>query len=287
MSKRVDCARHRGTAALQQCTVCQRPWCDACISRVRYADRTVTGCPMCHQALQPIDVATVAPTTREAPGFGSLLARPFKVEPLLTAFAIALPAWLSHFVPGAGRFLFWLGFAAAVAYYFQVIDHVGRGQDGMPEPTQAIEDMSDVRRAALRGILCIGVSVVPYLLWLFFLRGEDDSSNGLTWLLIGQFYMPAALLTVVITGSTAGALWPVAWVQIIARAPAQYVLLVGVYLVSIVLGFFFSTIVTPAMSEVPVVGMLLGLTLERILWFTQAALVGGFLAANAEKLGWD
>jgi hypothetical protein len=245
--------------------------------------RTFRGCPKCRHSLHPIDLATVA--THEPPRVADLLKRPFRWEALITATAIAVPVWLAGYIPFAGGIVSSVGFAAAVAYYFQVVDHVGRKRDGMPDPS-GVEDWGDVRRLSQRGLLCMLVGFAPFLIWRF---TSDDTamSTGLLWLVVGQLYMPAALLTVVITGSTAGALWPVAWAQIITRAPLQYLLLVGLYLVSIVVGFFANGFLRSELSIIPVAGTLIALTLERVLWFTQAALVGGFLAANAEKLGWD
>jgi hypothetical protein len=254
--------------------------------RVTHNNQTSASCPLCHSPLEPLNRETAAPLRASVP-LGDLLRRPFRVEPILTALAISLPVWLS-WLPGFGRFLAALGFAAAVAYYFQVIDHVGRGEDGMPESTQIIENPGDIIKFSIRGGLCVLVGLLPFLAWWYLLRdGGEAATAGLGWLVAGQVYMPAALLTVVITGSTAGALWPLAWVEIVRRAPIQYLSLAGVYLVSIVVLFFAGDVFKAALGFIPVAGGLLALTLERLLWFTQAALVGGFLARNADKLGWD
>jgi hypothetical protein len=283
--KKVDCARHWGVPALEQCGTCQRPWCNNCIARVKLADRTMTACPMCRQALQPIDRDTVA-ATRETSGIGELITRPFGLEPMITTVILAVFAWLD-FIPGMGRYLRWIGFGAVVAYYFEVIDHIGRGRPGMPETAQAFEDFSSLRRLAQRGLLCFLVGVVPYLVWNIAFGPHLNPNDGLVWLAAGQLYMPAAILTVVITGSTAGALWPVAWIQIASRAPLEYLVLVGVFLVSLVAAWFAHTELVETLSVIPVAGRLLALTVERNLWFMQAALVGGFLSRNAQKFGWD
>jgi hypothetical protein len=283
--KKIDCARHHGVPALQQCQTCQRPWCDNCIPRVKVGGQTTTACPMCRQPLQPIDRDTVA-RTREAASVGDLITRPFSGEPLLTTVILAVIAWL-EFLPGLGRYLYWIGFGAVVAYYFEVIDHIGRGRPGMPETAEAFEDFSSLRRLAQRGLLCFLVAALPYLVWNIAFGPHLNPSDGLVWLAVGLLYMPAALLTVVITGSTAGALWPVAWVQIAGRAPVEYLVLVALFLASLGAAWFAHTVLPEALSVIPVVGRLLALTIERLLWFMQAALVGGFLSRNAEKFGWD
>jgi hypothetical protein len=283
--KKVDCAKHPGVAALQQCQTCQRPWCYDCIARVNFGGRTLTGCPMCRHPLQEINRETVA-STRQTTGIGELLSRPFRTEPLLTALVLSVVAWLD-FLPGVGRFFSWIGFGAVVAYYFEVIDHIGRGRSGMPETSEAFEDVGSLRRLAQRGILCMLAGAAPYLVWKFVLGPHEDNSQAVMWLAAGQLYMPAVLLTVVITGSTAGALWPVAWLQIASRAPLEYLVLVFMFLVSTVILCVAHAGLPVALSIIPVVGRLAALTIERVLWFTQAALVGGFLARNAEKFGWD
>jgi hypothetical protein len=275
--RKAECARHPGVAALQQCATCRRTWCNGCMLRVTLDHHTSLGCPMCKTPLGPIDRTSIA---RATPPLLDLLARPLRLEPLLTTFAIAVPVALS-FLPGVGDYLAILGFAAAVAYYFQIIDHIGRGEPGMPEPMHVIEDPRDIFWLSLRGILCIAVGAAPFLVVYF--RAHEIS---LLWLAVGQLYMPAVLLAIVITGSTAAALWPIAWIQIASRAPLEYFFLVVLYLASIV-GAFFAHGMVEVFARIPFAGTLLGLLLERLLWFTQAALVGGFLARNAEKLGWD
>ncbi len=283
-----DCANHPRLPANKQCTRCMRLWCDGCVKRVTVADKRIESCPRCLATVREPELGVPA-----SGGEGVLanLARPFAGEPLITAVAIALPAWIAHVAPLGmiGHALSLLTFAATVSYYFQTIDHLGRGRDGMPEPTAGLESWSDVTSLTLRGVLCILVGVAPFLYWFWFTAHEAgaDPLVGLGLLALGQAYMPAALLTVVMTDSTVGAIWPPAWIQIIARAPAQYAILVGLYLASLAIGFVAKLAVVAFAWRVPYVGALISGAAGNVLLFAQAALVGGFLRRNADQFGYD
>jgi hypothetical protein len=95
------------------------------------------------------------------------------------------------------------------------------------------------------------------------------------------------VLTVTITNSTVGAVWPVAWARIIARAPASYALLVALFVGSIVAWWLGSWAAAATLGRVPLLGGLLVVTVDNLLAFAQAALVGGFLRRNAAALGYD
>jgi hypothetical protein len=289
LSRMQECANHPRLPANKQCTRCRRLWCDGCVKRITVGDKRIESCPRC--------LATVREPEPGVPGAideGVLrnLARPFSVEALITAVAIAVPAWLAQLLPMGllGTALSLLTFAATVSYYFQTIDHIGRGRDGMPEATGGVESWEDVASLTWRGIVCIFVGVAPFLWWFWFVARHDPTADplvGLSLLALGQAYMPAALLTVVLTDSNVGALWPPAWIQIIARAPAQYAMLVGLYLASLALGFVVKIAMVPIAWHVPYVGALVAGAAGNVLVFIQAALVGGFLKRNAEHFGYD
>ncbi|HZS36689.1 MAG TPA: hypothetical protein VFF06_07685 [Polyangia bacterium] len=255
--------------------------------RVTVGDRTIESCARCAAKVREPTPGAAVPAGER---WGATLLRPFSVEALLTALAIAVPAWLS-WIPGIGRALALLTFAATVSYYFQIIDHVGRGRPGMPEPSGGVESWSDVVSLTWRGVLCIFVGFAPFLYWYWFdarlSPGAPNPLTGLSLLLAGQTYMPAAILCVVLTDSNVGAVWPPAWIQIVARAPLSYLALVGLYLASIIAGFYLRLLFVLGGMAIPVVGSLLVGAAGNVLLFMQAAVVGGFLRRNAEHFGYD
>jgi MFS family permease len=98
-------------------------------------------------------------------------------------------------------------------------------------------------------------------------------------------YLPAVLVTVVLTGSTLGALYPVAWVRIVARAPRSYAILVLVFFAALIVGGLLIPFAGGVLAHVPVFGGWLQQTLIVLLAFAQACLVGGFLHRHADDLG--
>jgi hypothetical protein len=284
----LTCVKHPRMPANKQCTRCQRGWCEACTRKVHVAERTIESCPHCNA---PVREPTPGVAAGADESWGATLLRPFSVEALLTALAIAVPSWIASFLSGLGALLFSLvAFACVTAYYFQTIDHIGRGRPGMPEPTGGVDSWGDVISLTWRGCLCIVIGFAPFLYWFFLVaRGQAEANPfvGLGMLLVGQAYMPAAILCVVITDSNVGAIWPPAWIQIMARAPASYLALVGLYIASLAAGWFLRGVLGQAALHVPFVGTLLAVAIGNALTFVQAAVVGGFLRRNAEHFGYD
>jgi hypothetical protein len=104
--------------------------------------------------------------------------------------------------------------------------------------------------------------------------------------LAGQLYMPAAVLAVTLTSSTLGALWPVAWIKIIARAPAAYAYFALVWIGSLMLGI---VLVIALALQLPrtAIGYFSEGLVWCMFWFAQAVLVGNFIRENAQAFGWD
>lgn len=98
--------------------------------------------------------------------------------------------------------------------------------------------------------------------------------------------VPASILAVVLTQSTLGAVWPVAWVRIIARAPTQYLRLVLPFLASGAVWLAAGWAARATLGRLPIAGGIGVATLDALLGFAQAALVGGFLQRNASEFGY-
>lgn len=272
---------------MRQCSRCRRAWCPACVRTSTASGKPIEYCTKCKGTLHAPSVSVAHP----ALDLADLIARPFSVEGLLTAAAIAFGAWLS-WMPGLGRLFAVAATAALVGYYFQIIDHVGSDKPGLPGPSDDVEGPLKWLAKCGRGLLCVLVGAAPALIWFYGYRdpAAPPTTNALITIgltVVGMSYMPAALLTVVLTGSTLGVLYPVAWVKIIARAPASYLKLVLLFMLSAVaylLTMMFSTVFS---LLIPFVGSLLVGTVTNLMLFVQACLVGGFLRRHADLFGWD
>lgn len=275
------CGSHPRATATRQCTRCRRLWCQLCVKQLTVRGKLLELCARCNAPLaDPTDAAPAPP-----PDYAELVRRPFSVDGLITAAAIALPMALG-FVPGFGDLLKLAGYAALVAYYFQTIAFVGEGGDGLPGPSDVGDTAVQMLRTVLKGWLCIIVGTAPYLLWHFLGHDAGGAPVALALLVAGMTYLPAVLIAVVLTGSTLGALYPIAWVQIIARAPSSYARLVGIFALSIVAFAGATLVVTLAAGFIPLVGSWIVGTIENLLLFAQAALVGGFLRRHAHDFGY-
>ena len=247
--------------------------------------RTQVGaCKSCGGLLKEVAAKSVLPVGED---FLDVVKRPLSIDGFLTAMGCALPAAIP-FLP----FRNWISSAAVAAYYFVIIDHIGRSRDGFPGASDAVDDFDSLKTAIFRGICCWIAALIPLLLYLFVFGGTllDLIANpGLifVFVLVPQLYLPAVVLAVVITQSWFAAFWPVAWVQIVSRAPGRYIALVGLYVLFGVCWYLASVMLTASLGGVPFLGPLLTGTVTNMVVFMQACVVGGFLRRNAEVLGYS
>jgi hypothetical protein len=284
----MQCVSHARAEATRQCGQCQRAWCAACVKQLTIGGNILEVCARCNGRLrEPYQ----APAPR-ALDLGELVARAFTTDGLITAAAMSLPillATLVGWIPGMGWFVALMGlvyWGTLVGFYFQVIAHVGDDKAGLPGPADVSDDRAALFAMWLRGVVCIAVGALPYLAWVYGLHDGGTPRAPLTaalLILVGLAYTPAIVVSVVITHSTLGALYPLAWVKIIARAPRSYAQLVGLFVAAFV-PFGVVTLVTGA---IPVVGDYLGTVATTLLWTAQACVVGGFLRRHADEFGWS
>lgn len=286
----MHCVSHPRADATWQCGQCQRAWCNGCVKQLTIAGKILEVCAKCNGRLRE-------PYQQEAArGFsvGELLARPFTGEGLITAAAMSSPIFIASlfaWLPGMGKFVLIMQliyYGALVGYYFQIIGHVGDDKPGLPGPSDVFDDMAALRRMALRGWICVLVGLLPFLAWFYWLRDTDAppaAGTMLFTLALGLSYLPAAIVSVVVTGSTLGALYPVAWVKIIGRAPKSYLQLVGMF-VAAMIAFGLFHLLASVVAYIPVVGVYVLTIGSTLLWMAQAALVGGFLRRHAEDFGY-
>lgn len=100
-------------------------------------------------------------------------------------------------------------------------------------------------------------------------------------------YLPAAILSIVITQSIGGAIWPVAWVRIMARLGTNYFKLVGIFILSTALWWIGGLLIGKIVSPVPLIGGLVAGTARTLLIFLQATFLGGFLRKHADDLAYS
>lgn len=284
----MQCEAHPSTLAARQCSRCQRAWCVDCVKQLAVAGQLLELCAKCNAPL-------VAPSTVVPPpahDAAELARRALTVEGFATAAGLASPLILTGFVswiPGMGWFTLLMAliyYGGLVGYYFQIIDHVGQGRDGLPGPSDLRDELGGLLLMSLRGGLCVFVAAVPYLAaWA---RTESPLGLPATLLLvaIGLVYLPAAIVSVVLTDSTLGALYPVAWWHVISRAPSSYARLVALFWATLAAFALYGVLVAPLLQRVPIAGAFLSASVANLLWFTQACLVGGFLRRHASDFGY-
>ncbi len=283
----LPCARHPELEGPWECARCQKRHCDACVRKIKAGDAELEGCAHCDGTLQ----RTVRTVARPADDLADLLARPFSMDGLLAAAVLATLGWLG-FVPAFGR-IFRIFYAAAVpAFFVAIIDHVGEGKRGLPSTTEGLDDLGSVRTHSLRGVLFMLLFLAPALVWSALSQDslEDVLSSPkrlLVLVLVPMVYLPAAILAVVLSNSTVAAVWPIAWVQIIARVPASYLRVTLLFAVAAFGGWLVHVLGDALFGWIPFVGSFVSLLSENVLLMVPAVLLGGFLRRNATELGYD
>jgi hypothetical protein len=279
------CVAHADKKATRQCTRCQRCYCGLCVKQLTVGERVLDVCAMCKAPLGDVrQIFRSAPPTRD------LLLRVFSAEGLITAVGLGWLAALLGWMPGIGHYAELACDAALVAYYFQIIQHIGEGKPGLPGPSDAVHSMGEIWKQTIRGWMCVFAASLPFLVWNNIIHDGDEIYSpplALALIAFGLTYLPAAIVCVVLTQSTFGAIYPVAWLQVIRRAPKSYGELLLLFLISLgalwLLGFAGGL----AVGWIPLVGGVLVRTAVYLALFAQAALVGGFLMRHAPDFGFE
>ena len=253
--------------------------------RIASGVHTIEACAHCDGLLRPL----APPAPPRAEELKELIARTFGREGLITALALAVPAWLSSF-PFLGWFFSLIYLAALSGYYFQVIGHIGCGRPGLPLPTDA--DAGDLIRALGRGLACMLVAALPWILWgaISGRRIDFTVAPGVAVLggvLFACACLPAAIVAVVVANNGWAALWPLFWVRIAVGAPASYARLVGVFAATTAALWIGTLAAAFFFGRIPLFGGLLLSAVTNVLVVLQAVLVGAFIHRHAEQFGLD
>ena len=281
--ERMQCDQHPEAQAFHECSRCGVWHCEACAKRVhagKVKSAPILVCPRCDGVLRE----TAKPVLAGKEEASDLLRRPLSGEGALTAVMLAVPYWFSSAPAGLGLACSFVYFSCLAGFYFQTVDHIGRGKEGLPFSPSEITK-SDLLRSLFRGFLCAAVALGPALFWFNVARG--GLPVGLLLLVFGALCAPAAILAIVVTGRSLNALWPGAWVQIAMRSPETYVKLAGVFLLSSVIWVASLALVVFTLGRLPFLGNLITGAVNASFALAQAALVGGYLRRNAESFGYD
>jgi len=277
----MDCPRHPGVEASHACTLCGVESCGACLGSLsgQGSGRALRTCPACGGLSRAIERVTPP-----AEDFLDLARRPFTGEGLLTMAALAAPGALIG-LPGSvlPRIFLVIYVGALAAYYFQVISHVGARRPGMPFSSD-VTSRGDLVAAIGRGLACLLVGLGP-----FFAAALLAPSPPLmvAALMVGVLFMPASIVAVAITESALNGLWPPMMLAIVRRAPAAYVRLVGIFLVSTAAWWLGVGVAVATVGRIPLLGGFFVAVVSNVLVVLQAVLVGGFLRRHAAELGFD
>ncbi len=264
------CKGHGAVEATRQCTACFAGWCGQCAQTVGRRQ----ACPACGHVLVTADA--------EVKGVTALLRdaqqRVVSLEGLSTIGAMAAFYALLSF----SRFAIFFYLSTLAIYYFAIVRHVGEGKDGMPGPSD--DELGKTISFAFRGVFCAVIAFAPALAYVVF-SDDGDPATLIALVLVGQTYLPAAVIAIALSNHTLAALWPVAWFQVIARAPSSYLRFVVLWIGSLAVGIGLQ-LVTMSVLDYNVIGFFAQAALWTGFWFAQAVLVGHYLRENRSAYGW-
>ncbi len=258
------------------CTVCEKRWCTTCVKPVGLVQQHAI-CPTCGHL-----VKAAWPVTSGTQSLGGAISRAITTEGLITAFAFAV----FHLIAQLFKIFDLIYLSTLVGYYFTIVHHVGDGRVGLPGPSDATDDWVEIVGLALRGMACFALGFVPIIVVLAL--GHDPSPAAfIGWLAVGQLYLPAAILAVTLTNSGLSMVWPVTWVQVIARAPLPYVRFLVLWLGTVAIGCAIGALTSGLAFALDNIFVDFAVAvIWNLFWFAQASLVGTFIRENATAFGW-
>lgn len=152
----------------------------------------------------------------------------------------------------------------------------------MPGPSD--DELGRTVSFAFRGVFCALVAFAPAIAYIV-LSDENDAVTLIALILLGQTYLPAAVIALALSDHTLAALYPVVWIRVIARAPSAYMRFVALWMGSFVVGIALQ-FGTMLVLDYNVIGFFAQAALWTMFWFGQAVLVGHYLRENRSAYGW-
>ena len=237
-------------------------------------------------AAEPI-LPQARPQTPSEPGsMVEDMKRALSPDALATAAAISATLILGVFGLMAtllGWILYWASVAGA---FFYVLDHVAKGQKGLP--LGAAENLG---RHLWRGLMIGLVGALPVFIAMLQLAGKGTSEGlgrGLVLLvaaLIGAAIVPAATVGVYASQSALAALAPHLWFRIIARIPNDYGSLVGLCVAAVVVQAVWGMLIGLVLGSFPLLASFAYAPVVVLLAIAVAAGFGGVLDRRRDDLG--
>jgi len=212
------CVRHPEKRARLVCTRCHRWQCDQCARPLTEREGGPLGCALCAGVLR------VGELDRPADSGEQLVWRMLTFEGGVTIVALSMPGFAMAFEGLVGAYFLFIYAGILATYYFQTVEHVGRQRPGLPFSARVMT-FGGLIGILLRGFLTFGLCFGPAI--VIALGSEGEVLGPVLAFLAGALLMPAAVLAGVVTHAPLNALWPIAWAQVIARAPRSYLRLLG------------------------------------------------------------
>ena len=266
------CVAHPSIHETRRCTDCEARWCSECVALLRTGNRA--SCPRCgHEVIRAAPDLSAKEQVRDA------VQRVASMEGITTALGFAVCFMVSRWMP-----IFIAAYAAAfVGYYFTIIAHVGTCEAGLPGPSDAVDDLSQILDQVMRGVVCLIAATLPLLLWFAAKHDAPSPELALLLIVVGQLYLPAALLSITLSNKALAALWPPSWFAVVRRSPAAYARFAGVWMVSVVIGIAIVEATRPLTAFA--LGALVAGTIWNLFGFAQASLVGLYLRQRDDAFG--
>lgn len=268
------CDAHPEVPERRACTQCKKRWCNACVRAVGNAGHEI--CPTCGHL---VEAASASTSTEE--GIVEAIKRVGTLEGVTTNLAFALCYQAAVVSPLFSGFYF----AALVGYYFTIIHHVGEGGDGLPGPSDAVDDWVETLGILAKGLGCALVGVAPLVVFLVMFGEAPPLGMALILVALGQLYMPAILLALVFTNDLYVLVWPFAWARVIARAPRPYAMFALMWLATVLVALLLFAVLWGLFANVPFGRFLMALGWNAF-WFAQASFVGIYLRTHRAAYGW-
>ena len=271
---------HPEVDATLVCTRCGRWLCAGCARAVSdgLLELKVRTCGFCGGVLRVGELPQEPETLRQ------LLSRPVNLEGALTVATLSLPGLGVGFGGLLGAVFGFIYLGVLAGYYYQLIDHVGRQSEGLPFSSEVI-GWGDMSAKLLRGLGSLAVGCGPALLWSHFIGEPWFVELGL--LIAGLMLVPASVLAGVLTRSGINVLYPLGWMEIIARAPRSYGRLLGLFWASVVIWAGALGMLAFLLEPIPYLPWIVLPLANTFLALGQAALFGGFLQREAAALGYQ
>jgi len=215
------------------------------------------------------------------------VAHPYTMAGVAMALGAASPI-LVNYVPVLGVVSGILRWAATMAAFYSIVNHVSRGREGMPMLGTDSDPLGIGLPQLFRALGTAVVLLGPALFLSFWVATNAEWDVGvllfsITVLGVAAALGPAAVVCGEVTGSGWTAMYPLAWVRMIWRMPKDYAA-VARWAVPIMFGIGAWEVVVQAFGHSALIRFPLA-ALGNLLWFSLAALIGRLIHLHEDDFG--